>query len=68
MAWRSRCIPWNNSPLTVWPAGISTGIFGYPMREAYDTAIATIAEELAVSAKVILCTYDEIATNALADA
>ncbi len=46
--------------------GISTGIFGYPVREAYDTAIATIVEELAahpLPAKVILCTYDEVATS-----
>jgi O-acetyl-ADP-ribose deacetylase (regulator of RNase III) len=45
--------------------GISTGIFGYPMREAYDTAIATVAEELAahpLPARVILCTYDSLAT------
>lgn len=55
--------------------GISTGIFGYPMREAYDTAIATIAEELAahpIPAVVILCTYGaeptEVATEALAAA
>ena len=55
--------------------GISTGIFGYPMREAYDTAIATIIEELGAHpapAKVILCTYDaqatEVATEALAAA
>ncbi len=55
--------------------GISTGIFGYPMREAYDTAIATIIEDLAAHptpAKVILCTYDaqatEVATEALAAA
>ncbi len=46
--------------------GISTGIFGYPMREAYDTAIATIIEELAahpLPTHVILCTYDEAATS-----
>ncbi len=45
--------------------GISTGIFGYPMREAYDTAIATLTEELAKSAlpeRVILCTFDTLAT------
>jgi O-acetyl-ADP-ribose deacetylase (regulator of RNase III) len=45
--------------------GISTGVYGYPMREAYDTAIATIREELAAHpspARVILCTYDALAT------
>jgi O-acetyl-ADP-ribose deacetylase (regulator of RNase III) len=45
--------------------GISTGIYGYPQREAYDTAIATIAEELAkgpLPERVILCTFDSLAT------
>jgi O-acetyl-ADP-ribose deacetylase (regulator of RNase III) len=45
--------------------GISTGIYGYPMREAADTAIATIARELAQHAqpqRVILCTFDARAT------
>ena len=45
--------------------GISTGIFGYPQREAYDTAVATIADELAKDfypERVILCTYDSLAT------
>jgi O-acetyl-ADP-ribose deacetylase len=44
---------------------ISTGIYGYPLREAADTAIATIAAELEAHdrpAKVILCTYDALAT------
>jgi len=44
---------------------ISTGIYGYPLREAADTAIATIAAELAAHdrpEKVILCTYDALAT------
>ena len=45
--------------------GISTGVYGYPLREALDTAIATITEELAGHASpahVILCTYDALAT------
>ncbi len=45
--------------------GISTGIYGYPLREAADTAIATIAEALAKGAlpeRVILCTFDTLAT------
>ena len=44
---------------------ISTGVYPYPQREAADTAIATIAAELAAHAlprKVILCTYDFLAT------
>ena len=44
---------------------ISTGIYGYPLREAADTAIATIAAELDahdLPRKVILCTYDAHAT------
>jgi O-acetyl-ADP-ribose deacetylase (regulator of RNase III) len=45
--------------------GISTGVYHYPQREAADIAIATIAGELAAHAlprKVILCTYDPLAT------
>jgi len=45
--------------------GISTGIYHYPQREAADVAIATIAAELEsheLPAKVILCTYDALAT------
>jgi O-acetyl-ADP-ribose deacetylase (regulator of RNase III) len=44
---------------------ISTGIYGYPLREAADTAIATIAAELDahdLPRKVILCTFDALAT------
>jgi len=44
---------------------ISTGIYRYPLREAADTAIATIAAELdahELPRKVILCTYDALAT------
>ncbi len=44
---------------------ISTGIYGYPLREAADTAIETIAAELAAHAlptRVVLCTYDLLAT------
>jgi len=51
--------------------GISTGIFGYPQREAADTAIATIAEHLRsneLPAKVILCTYDMLATVIVTEA
>ena len=51
--------------------GISTGIYGYPQREAADTAVATIATELAaheLPAKVILCTYDALATMIASEA
>ncbi|HEX3759389.1 MAG TPA: O-acetyl-ADP-ribose deacetylase [Kofleriaceae bacterium] len=44
---------------------ISTGVYGYPQREAADTAIATIAAELAAHdrpSRVVLCTYDALAT------
>ena len=50
---------------------ISTGVYGYPLREAADTAIATIAAELAAHdrpAKVILCTYDALATRITTEA
>jgi len=45
--------------------GISTGIYGYPAREAAEVAIATIAAELAPHAlprKVLLCTFGADAT------
>ena len=64
-----------NTIRTIAFPGISTGIFRYPQREAIDTAIATIAEHLQsneLPARVILCTYDllatVIATEALAEA
>lgn len=50
---------------------ISTGIFRFPIREAFDIAIATIVIELeghANPAKVILCTYDAAATQIATDA
>ncbi|MBA3502178.1 MAG: O-acetyl-ADP-ribose deacetylase [Myxococcota bacterium] len=51
--------------------GISTGVYGYPQREAADVAIATVSEWLAthaVPAKVILCTYDSLATVIMTEA
>jgi len=51
--------------------GISTGVYGYPQREAADTAIATIAEHLRCNelpARVILCTYDLLATVIVTEA
>jgi len=51
--------------------GISTGIYGYPLREAADTAIATVLAELephALPERVILCTYDALATMIMTEA
>jgi O-acetyl-ADP-ribose deacetylase (regulator of RNase III) len=51
--------------------GISTGIFGYPLREAADVAIATIAGELSrheLPRRVILCTFDTLATVIVTEA
>lgn len=51
--------------------GISTGIFGYPQREAADVAIATIAGELSrheTPQRVILCTFDANATAIMTEA
>lgn len=51
--------------------GISTGIFGYPQREAAATALATIIAELEhheLPRKVILCTYDSVATTIMTEA
>jgi O-acetyl-ADP-ribose deacetylase (regulator of RNase III) len=51
--------------------GISTGIYGYPVREACDVAIVTIGEHLAsneLPARVILCTYDSLATFIMTEA
>jgi O-acetyl-ADP-ribose deacetylase (regulator of RNase III) len=50
---------------------ISTGIFRYPLREAADVAVATIAAELAahdLPRQVILCTYDALATTVTTEA
>jgi O-acetyl-ADP-ribose deacetylase len=50
---------------------ISTGIFGYPQREAADTAIETVLAELAsqpLPERVFLCTYDELATMIMTEA
>jgi O-acetyl-ADP-ribose deacetylase (regulator of RNase III) len=50
---------------------ISTGIYGYPLREAADVAVATVAAELAaheLPRKVILCTYDALATKITTEA
>jgi O-acetyl-ADP-ribose deacetylase (regulator of RNase III) len=44
---------------------ISTGIFGYPLREATDVAIATVA---AAPLRVILCMYDADALAVARDA
>jgi O-acetyl-ADP-ribose deacetylase (regulator of RNase III) len=46
--------------------GISTGIYGYPLREACTVAVTTIARELSahrLPRKVVLCTFDDEATR-----
>ena len=51
--------------------GISTGIYGYPQREAADIALATVHEAMAGNAlpeKVIMCTYDSLATLIMTEA
>lgn len=51
--------------------GISTGIFGYPLREAADTALATVHEQLvghALPERVIMCTYDSLSTMIMTEA
>jgi O-acetyl-ADP-ribose deacetylase len=48
--------------------GISTGVYGYPLREAAQVAISTIVAELAahdLPEHVILCTYDALATTVM---
>jgi O-acetyl-ADP-ribose deacetylase (regulator of RNase III) len=54
---------------------ISTGVYGYPMREAAQIAVRTVLAELSqheLPRRVILCTFDgtatEITRRALADA
>lgn len=50
---------------------ISTGIYGYPLREAADVAVATVAAELErheLPRRVILCTYDALATTITTEA
>lgn len=45
--------------------GISTGVYGYPQREAADIAVAQVAlwlDEHALPKKVVMCTYDALAT------
>jgi len=51
--------------------GISTGVYRYPVREAADVAIAAIAGELArhdTPQRVILCTFDLVATRIMTEA
>jgi O-acetyl-ADP-ribose deacetylase len=51
--------------------GISTGIYGYPQREAADIALATVGAFLDandVPEKVIMCTYDSLATFIMTEA
>ena len=51
--------------------GVSTGIYGYPQREAADTALGTIHEFLTehpMRIAVIMCTYDALATMIMTEA
>ncbi len=51
--------------------GISTGVYGYPQREAADIAIATVGawlEQNELPKKVILCTFDSLATYIMNEA
>jgi O-acetyl-ADP-ribose deacetylase (regulator of RNase III) len=51
--------------------GISTGVYGYPLREAADVAISTIAAWLdghVMPSTVILCTFGEQATSVMTEA
>jgi O-acetyl-ADP-ribose deacetylase len=51
--------------------GISTGVYGYPLREAADTALATVRDYLDENPspiRVIMCTYDSLATMIMTDA
>jgi O-acetyl-ADP-ribose deacetylase (regulator of RNase III) len=51
--------------------GVSTGVYGYPQREAADTALATIHEYLVEhpsQLRVVMCTYDALATLIMTEA
>jgi len=51
--------------------GISTGIYGYPLREAADTALATVHDYLVEhpsQLRVVMCTYDALATVIMTEA
>ena len=51
--------------------GISTGVYGYPQREAADIALATVGDWLAENTlpkRVIMCTYDLVATMIMKEA
>lgn len=51
--------------------GISTGVYGYPQREAADIALATVGawlEQHELPKKVIMCTFDQLATYIMTEA
>jgi O-acetyl-ADP-ribose deacetylase len=59
-----------NDVKTIAFPGISTGVYGYPLREAAEVAIETVVGELADHAMpehVILCTFDAQATVAMTE-
>lgn len=50
---------------------ISAGVYGYPLREAADTAVATVAEHLSrfdLPRLVILCSYNALGSQTLGEA
>jgi O-acetyl-ADP-ribose deacetylase (regulator of RNase III) len=58
-----------NEVKTIAFPGISTGVYGYPLDEAAEVAIETVATWLAVNplpTHVIMCTFDSMATEAMA--
>ncbi|MFT3695192.1 MAG: macro domain-containing protein [Kofleriaceae bacterium] len=61
----------SNAVKTIAFPGISTGVYGYPLREAADTALATVHEFLVenpLEIRVIMCTYDALATMIMTEA
>jgi O-acetyl-ADP-ribose deacetylase len=68
---RSLAIARDHALQTIAFPAISTGIFGYPMRDAMAIAVRTIRAELAahdLPRKVILCTFSADATQIARDA
>lgn len=68
---RSLAVAREHALATIAFPSISTGIYGYPMREAAQVAVTTIANDLAANPlpkTVILCTFDANATREIEDA